>query len=536
MKRFVLSLFVFALLQGICAQECPVYTLNLYDQLPEESNGYKRADEITGSNGCIYKISEPRMDVYLPSNIEKPLGLLLVVPGGAYEYVTADGEGAKVADFLVPKGFAVSILKYRMPIGHENVPLSDALQAMRILRKYRAIWQIPEVPIGVMGFSAGGHLAASLLTHFTDSVTRPDYGILIYPVISMDPSLTHLGSCQNLLGPNPTDEQRLKWSCDKQVTPNTPPCLIVSSEDDRVVPIQNTLNFNKALKDNGVPSSCLIVATGGHGWGFSGYLEERDRVSETILSFLFSQNKSNALRVGIIAHRGHWNCAEGGYARNSIAALRAAQMAGFYGSECDINITSDSVLIVYHDNYIQGLKIDENPYAAFADERLENKEPIPTLDAYLTQTEQSDKTKLVLELKQQSTPELEDEAIRRIILLLQKHNLLTKERVMFISFSLRACIEFAKQCPDLDVQYLGSDLYPSQVLENGINGIDLDYKTYLSNYRFRHEAHKLGMSINVWTVNNRIDIEQLVHAGIDFLTTDNPLLARDILGENEVRK
>ena len=110
MKRFVLSLFVFALLQGICAQECPVYTLNLYDQLPEESNGYKRADEITGSNGCIYKISEPRMDVYLPSNIEMPLGLLLVVPGGAYEYVTADGEGAKVADFLVPKGFAVSIL------------------------------------------------------------------------------------------------------------------------------------------------------------------------------------------------------------------------------------------------------------------------------------------------------------------------------------------------------------------------------------------------------------------------------------------
>ena len=107
---------------------------------------------------------------------------------------------------------------------------------------------------------------------------------------------------------------------------------------------------------------------------------------------------------------------------------------------------------------------------------------------------------------------------------------------MFISFSLRACIEFAKQSPDLDVQYLGSDLYPSQVLENGINGIDLDYKTYLSNYRFRHEAHKLGMSINVWTVNNRIDIEQLVHAGIDFLTTDNPLLARDILGENEVRK
>ena len=88
------------------------------------------------------------------------------------------------------------------------------------------------------------------------------------------------------------------------------------------------------------------------------------------------------MRVGIIAHRGHWNCAEGGYARNSIAALRAAQMAGFYGSDCDINITSDSVLIVYHDNYIQGLKIDENPYAAFADERLENKEPIPTLDAY----------------------------------------------------------------------------------------------------------------------------------------------------------
>lgn len=534
MKKIFICLTVLSMALGIFAEECPVYMLKLYENAPAESNGYVPADEYTLSNGCIYQISVPRMDVYLPRNIEKPLGLVLVIPGGGYEYVTADGEGTKVADFLVPRGYAVALLKYRMPNGHQNVPLADALQAMRILRARQAAWQMPDAPIGVMGFSAGGHLAASLLTHYTDEVTRPDYGILFYPVISMDASLTHMGSRNNLLGANPTDEQVTYWSCHQQVTANTPPCLLLASQDDAVVPVANALQFHQALQTNNVPSEILIVSTGGHGWGITGQVSDRDRVNETVLSYLFARNKPADAHVGIIAHRGFWNCLEGGYARNSIAALRAAQNAGFYGSECDVNMTSDSVLIIHHDSYIQGLKIEENPYSAFSAHRLENGEDIPTLDAYLTQAEQSSTTRLVLELKQHSSAAFEDEAIRRIILLLQAHNLYSPDRVLFISFSIHACEQFAQLCPGFMVQYLGSDLYPAQVKARGINGIDLSYNSYLSNYRFRHEAKAQGMSINVWTVNTRTDMEQLIQSGIQMLTTDNPMQARTVLGENEI--
>lgn len=290
MKKIILCLIAFGLMQAVSAAECPVYTLKLYKDAPAESNGYTPADEYSLSNGCIYKISVPRMDVYLPRNIEKPLGMVLIIPGGGYEYVTADGEGAKVADFLVPRGYAVAVLKYRMPNGHQNVPLADALQAMRILRGYMATWQMPDAPIGVMGFSAGGHLAASLLTHCADAQTRPDYGILFYPVISMDASLTHMGSRDNLLGSNPSDAQVLYWSCDKQVTANTPPCLILAAQDDAVVPVDNSLRFNQALKDNSVSSSIIVVGTGGHGWGITGTVEDRDRINEAVLSFLYEQN------------------------------------------------------------------------------------------------------------------------------------------------------------------------------------------------------------------------------------------------------
>ena len=239
--------------------------------------------------------------------------------------------------------------------------------------------------------------------------------------------------------------------------------------------------------------------------------------------------------VGIVAHRGYWNCEAGGFARNSVASLKAAQEAGFWGSEFDVNMTADSVLLVFHDSSINGKRIEKNPYAAFVDFRLENGETIPTLEQYLTQAQQCAATKLVFEMKSHSTPALEDEAIRRSLALLKEYGLLKPTRVIFISFSLHVCRELARQCPGFTVQYLGADLWPAEVLDNGVNGIDMNYGAYMDTVRFHNEARERGMSINVWTVNNPDDMQKAIGTGIDQLTTDEPMKAREILGEREVR-
>lgn len=240
--------------------------------------------------------------------------------------------------------------------------------------------------------------------------------------------------------------------------------------------------------------------------------------------------------VGIVAHRGYWNCEEGGFARNSVAALKAAQKAGFWGSEFDVNMTADSVLIVFHDSSINGKRIESNPHSAFEDFRLENGEPIPLLEQFLAAAQPCPTTKLVFEMKQHSTPAIEDEAVKRSVALLKTYGLLDPERVMFISFSLHVCREFARLCPGFTVQYLGANLWPAEVLDNGLNGIDLNHEAYMVNGRFHNEAREKGMSINVWTVNNPERMQQVIATGIDQLTTDEPMKARELLGAQEVRK
>lgn len=246
------------------------------------------------------------------------------------------------------------------------------------------------------------------------------------------------------------------------------------------------------------------------------------------------QKPSESDGVGIVAHRGYWNCEEGGFARNSVAALKTAQKAGFWGSEFDVNMTADSVLIVFHDSSINGKRIESHPFSAFADYRLENGEPIPTLEQFLAQAQECETTKLVFEMKSHSTPAFEDEAVRRSVALLKQYGLLKPERVMFISFSLHVCREFARLCPGITVQYLGANLWPAEVRDNGVNGIDLNYGAYMGAERFHDEARAKGMSINVWTVNDPEDMQKAVATGIDQLTTDEPMKARQVL-EKELR-
>ena len=246
-----------------------------------------------------------------------------------------------------------------------------------------------------------------------------------------------------------------------------------------------------------------------------------------------AQKKASA----IVAHRGYWNCEAGGYARNSLAALESAQKAGFWGSEFDVNMTADSVLLVFHDAHINGKRIDQTPYAEFKDYRLENGEPIPTLDQYLEQAKKYPKTVLVFEMKWHSTDEIENRAIALSIEKLKAHKLFSPKRVIFISFSPNASRVLAQSAPGFTVQYLGSDRRPAQVAaELGMNGVDTWFKTMLDDATWYPEARKLGMSVNTWTVDDPAQMEALFAMGVDQLTTDEPAEAREVLSKMGMRE
>lgn len=260
-------------------------TICLYDGTMPNDNGYTAADEYVGKNGGIYQTSEPRIDLYLPQT-NQPAAILLVCPGGGYRYTSVVNEGIHVADFFVPRGIAVAVLKYRLPNGHPEVPLTDALRAMQLLRDSAGEWNLDKHKVGVMGFSAGGHLAATLLTKFESPLTRPDFGVLVYPVISMGNDITHAGSCFQFLGKNLTDGQRHEWSAEHHVTSDTPPCFIVACQDDYTVPVENAIRFYQSLTRQNVVAEMLLLPYGKHGWGFSREFSQRELFEIALIKFI----------------------------------------------------------------------------------------------------------------------------------------------------------------------------------------------------------------------------------------------------------
>ena len=240
----------------------------------------------------------------------------------------------------------------------------------------------------------------------------------------------------------------------------------------------------------------------------------------------------------IVAHRGFWNCEEAGYAKNSIASLRCAQEAGFWGSEFDVNMTSDGVLLVFHDGNVEGKSIEKHPYEDFKYYRLKNGEPIPTIDEYLEQAKKGPETVLVYELKKHSCNEVEDRFVDLSIEKLKEHGFLDPSKVIFISFSYHMCKRLAEKLPEYTVQYLNGEKTPETLKKAGINGLDYKYKVLKVNKKWTAKARKLGMSTNTWTVNKAEDIKAMYEQKVDMLTTDFPLLARDLLKEmniNEVK-
>ncbi|MCF8358255.1 MAG: alpha/beta hydrolase [Prolixibacteraceae bacterium] len=225
-------------------------------------------------------VTNPRLDFYR-ANKELATGTAVVIcPGGGYWGIAIDHEGKQTAEWLNSIGISAFVLKYRLPddaiMEDKSVgPLQDAQRAMRIVRRRSKEFNINPGQIGIMGYSAGGHLASTISTHYDENVyepedntsARPDFSILIYPVITMDASYTHLGSRETLLGKNPTAEQVKHFSNELQVNGQTPPAFLVHSLDDDAVPVLNSINYTLALRKNNVPCELHLYEQGGHGYG-----------------------------------------------------------------------------------------------------------------------------------------------------------------------------------------------------------------------------------------------------------------------------
>lgn len=234
---------------------------------------------VNGTDGVarVSKVVTPTLTAFLPA---KPNGTAVIIcPGGGYSILAFDKEGTLVAKRFSDLGITAFVLKYRLPSDaimqdKSMGPLQDALQAIYLIRKNAALWNVNPAKIGIMGFSAGGHLASSLSVHYNDAKVqnkegislRPDFSVLIYPVINFG-TYTHAGSVKNLLGDNPTDAQRKYFSGELQVNAQTPPAFLVHANNDGAVPVKNSLAYNEALAKHKVAAEMHIYQGGGHGFG-----------------------------------------------------------------------------------------------------------------------------------------------------------------------------------------------------------------------------------------------------------------------------
>lgn len=235
-------------------------------QGPGESNGLNGGERSMPS-GWIFNIGDDaRIDIYLPSEEQNPNGqMVVVIPGGGYSFVSAGNEGVQAAKWLTEHGIAACVVKYRLPNRHKQVPLTDVQNAFRYCRAHAGQWGVKQ--IGIMGFSAGGHLAAYASNFYADSITRPDFSILVYPVITLERGITHEGTRQLLVG---EDEELIrKYSMENNVTENTPPTLLLLSADDTTVPPVSSLRYFEQLNRKHVKVQMCIFPSGGHGYGFT---------------------------------------------------------------------------------------------------------------------------------------------------------------------------------------------------------------------------------------------------------------------------
>ena len=264
----------------------------------------KEVKTITPSGHVRFsKVTVPTLEIYLPKKSIATGASVVIVPGGGYEFVSYTNEGTDIAKAFNKMGIAAFILKYRLPSDKTMVdkkigPLQDAQQAIRVIRMGAEKWKLDTAKVGIIGFSAGGHLASTAGTHFNRKVLdnpekislRPNFMILVYPVISLTESLTHTGSRNKLIGGTPQSELTNLYSNEMQVSPQTPPTMLVHTGDDETVKVENSLRFYEALLKNKVKAEMHIYPKGGHGYGvYNNTTSDKwmDRVENWLKSEIF---------------------------------------------------------------------------------------------------------------------------------------------------------------------------------------------------------------------------------------------------------
>ena len=300
MKKLLICLLLTSILAPLVAQN---QILPLWQGDPPN---YRETGEVTIWDTAdivrVRNVQKPDIAVFLPSKKNATGEAVVICPGGGYGILAYDWEGSDIARWLNSRGIAAFVLKYRLPGSKSNIvphksPLMDAQRAMRIVRSNAAVWNIDPGKIGIMGFSAGGHLASTLSTHYdagdssnpdpVEQVScKPDFSVLVYPVISFTEDFQHSGSRINLLGEDAEESLVKYYSNELQVTADTPPAILIHSDDDKGVPVENSIAYYKALRANLVSSELHIYPYGGHGYSLAigrGHLATwPDRVIEWI--------------------------------------------------------------------------------------------------------------------------------------------------------------------------------------------------------------------------------------------------------------
>ena len=280
-QLFVLVFFLALSIKGF-SQESLAFPL--WDQIPGaiKNNTYKEEPRLDAQciRTGIRKVTEPTLMPFLVKNNSGKNAAVIICPGGGYAVLSIDKEGINIAKWFNSIGISAFVLKYRLPsddiMTDKTVgPLQDAQEAIRTLRRNAVKWNLDVTKIGIMGFSAGGHLASTASTHYLDKIynskedisARPDFSLLIYPVISMENGITHNGSKENLLGKTVSADLIAKYSNEKEVNENTPPTFLIHATDDQAVSVENSINYYLALKKNKVPAEMHLYQNGGHGFG-----------------------------------------------------------------------------------------------------------------------------------------------------------------------------------------------------------------------------------------------------------------------------
>lgn len=273
-KSFVVSLLCI----GACIANAQ-QTIPLYDGAVPGMRSVSSEERYDSSNHHAFKVTNPSLTIYLPAK-EKATGAAVVVcPGGGYGMLVMGNEGHVIAKYFADHGIAAFALKYRIPdektmTDKSTAPLQDAQRALQLVRLRAAEWGVDISKVGIMGFSAGGHLTATASTLFNHPVipmlknisVRPSFSVLVYPVVTMTPKLGHSGSAKNLLGEHPTKEKVALFSAEQQITSQTPPAFLIHAGDDKAVDVDNSIQYYNALRKNKVPAEMHIYPKGDHGF------------------------------------------------------------------------------------------------------------------------------------------------------------------------------------------------------------------------------------------------------------------------------